>query len=234
MATEDPLGRLQERIGYYFEDLSLLRDSLTHRSFVNEHPEQAPNDNERMEFLGDAILGLAASALLWRQYPVATEGELSRRRADLVCEASLAMIAKNHELGELLRLGRGEEKSGGRDKPRLLASALEALIAAVYLDAGEQEAISVARALLAPHIASIQPGESDYKSRLQEQLQSEGESPPTYVLLGTEGPDHDRVFHVEVRLGEEPLGRGSGRSKLAAEQLAAREALSGLAAREDD
>ncbi len=228
MATEDPLGRLQERIGYSFEDLTLLRDALTHRSFVNEHPDRAPTDNERMEFLGDAILGLAASALLWRQYPTANEGELSRRRADLVCESSLATIARTHELGELLRLGKGEEKSGGRDKSRLLASALEALIAAVYLDAGEQEAISVARALLAPYLVSDSPGESDYKSRLQEQLQREGKSPPSYVLLGTEGPDHDRVFHVEVRLGEQALGRGSGRSKLAAEQLAAREALAAL------
>ncbi len=228
MATEDPLGRLQERIGYSFEDLTLLRDALTHRSFVNEHPDRAPTDNERMEFLGDAILGLAASALLWRQYPTANEGELSRRRADLVCESSLATIGRTHELGELLRLGKGEEKSGGRDKSRLLASALEALIAAVYLDAGEQEAISVARALLAPYLVSDSPGESDYKSRLQEQLQRDGQSPPAYVLLGTEGPDHDRVFHVEVRLGEQALGRGSGRSKLAAEQLAAREALAAL------
>ncbi len=233
MTTEDPLGRLQERIGYYFEDLTLLRDALTHRSFVNERPDLAPNDNERMEFLGDAILDLAASALLWREYPTASEGELSRRRADLVCEASLATIAKNHDLGELLRLGKGEEKSGGRDKPRLLASALEALIAAVYLDAGEQEAISVARALLAPYILSPSPGESDYKSRLQEEIQREGQSPPAYVLLGTEGPDHDRVFYVEVRLGERALGRGRGRSKLAAEQLAAREALATLAMPED-
>src|SRR5690606_25267334 len=129
------------------------------------------------------------------------------------------------DLGSLLRLGKGEEKSGGRDKPRLLASALEALVAAVYLDAGEQEAISVARALLAPHVESLQPGESDYKSRLQVLLQARTKSPPLYALLGTEGPDHDRVFHVEVRLGEQRLGRGSGRSKLDAEQVAAKHAL---------
>lgn len=225
MPTEDPLGRLQEGIGYYFEDLSLLRDALTHRSFVNEHPDRAPNDNERMEFLGDAILDLAASALLWRQYPQAREGELTRRRADLVCESSLAEIARKLEIGELLRLGKGEERSGGREKPRLLASALEALIAAVYLDAGEQEAISVARALLAPYVDALQPGESDYKSRLQELLQGQGKSAPSYALLGTEGPDHDRTFHVEVRHGDQRLGRGSGRSKLIAEQLAAKNAL---------
>lgn len=228
MVMVDPLARLQEGIGYSFEDVALLHDALTHRSFVNERPDLARCDNERMEFLGDAILGVAASALLWRQYPGAREGELTRRRADLVCEGSLAAIARALALGEVLRLGKGEEKSGGREKPRLLASALEALIAAVYLDAGEQEAISVARALLAPYVDSIQPGESDYKSRLQELLQARAKSPPIYALLGTEGPDHDRVFHVEVRLGERRLGRGSGRSKLGAEQLAAKHALSDI------
>jgi ribonuclease-3 len=225
MVMADPFAGLQEGIGYYFEDLELLRDALTHRSFVNERPDLARCHNERMEFLGDSILGLAASALLWRQYPDAREGELTRRRADLVCESSLATIARKLDLGSLLRLGKGEEKSGGRDKPRLLASALEALVAAVYLDAGEQEAISVARALLAPHVESLQPGESDYKSRLQVLLQARTKSPPLYALLGTEGPDHDRVFHVEVRLGEQRLGRGSGRSKLDAEQVAAKHAL---------
>ena len=127
MSVEDPLARLQEAIGYTFEDLALLSDALTHRSFLNERPNLARCDNERMEFLGDAILNLAASALLWRQYPAASEGELTRRRADLVCESSFATIARVVGLGECLRLGRGEEKSGGRDKPRLLASALEAL-----------------------------------------------------------------------------------------------------------
>lgn len=226
--TEDPLARLQDGIGYSFEDLTLLRDALTHRSFVNERPDLAPTDNERMEFLGDAILDLAASALLWRQYPSASEGELSRRRADLVCESALATVARELELGALLRLGKGEEKSGGRVKPRLLASALEALVAAVYLDAGEQEAISVARALLAPHVESVLPGEADYKSRLQELVQARTKNPPIYALIATEGPDHDRVFHVEVRLGDECLGRGSGRSKLSAEQLAAKHALRDL------
>jgi ribonuclease-3 len=228
MVTDDPLARLQEGIGYSFEDLGLLTDALTHRSFLNERPKLARCDNERMEFLGDAILGLAASALLWRQYPSAPEGELSRRRADLVCESALATIARALELGEALRLGKGEEKSGGRDKPRLLASALEALVAAVYLDAGEREAISVARALLAPYVDAIQPGETDYKSRLQELLQARTKSPPVYALLGTDGPDHDRLFHVEVRLGERRLGRGTGRSKLSAEMLAAKHALADI------
>lgn len=228
MVTPDPYARLQEGIGYSFEDLELLRDALTHRSFVNERPHQARRDNERLEFLGDAIFGLAASALLWRQYPNASEGELTRRRADLVCEKGLATIARKLDLGSALRLGKGEEKSGGRDKPRLLASALEALVAAVYLDAGEQEAISVARALLAPYVDSPVPGKSDYKSRLQEELQAKTKTPPVYTLVRSEGPDHERVFHVEVRIGDKRLGQGHGRSKLEAEQAAAKHALSEL------
>ncbi|HJL18540.1 MAG TPA: ribonuclease III [Sandaracinaceae bacterium LLY-WYZ-13_1] len=225
MGNEDRLEELQERIGHEFEDPHLLRDALTHRSFVNERPELAPRDNERMEFLGDAILDLAASALLFRHYPEATEGELSRRRADLVCERGLAAIAQDLELGASLRLGRGEEKSGGRDKPRLLASALEAVVAAIYLDAGEQEAITIARGLLAPHVDALHPGERDYKSRLQESLQAAQQGPPTYVLTATEGPDHERVFEVEARADDETIGRGSGRSKARAEQLAAKDAL---------
>jgi ribonuclease-3 len=228
MPHEDAFDRLQEKIGHFFEDPSHLRDAMTHRSFVNERPDLAPRDNERMEFLGDAILDLAASALLWRQYPEATEGELSRRRADLVCERALAVIARELSLGDALRLGKGEEKSGGRDKPRLLASALEALVAAVYLDAGEQEAITVARGLLAPYVDALAPGERDFKSRLQETLQAAGEDLPTYALSKAEGPDHERVFHVEVRSGEAVLGTGSGRSKLRAEQLAAQDALAKL------
>lgn len=225
MGERDPLDHVQEAIGYTFGDGRFLLDALTHRSFVNERPDLAPRDNERMEFLGDAILDLAASALLWRQYPEAREGELSRRRADLVCERTLAQIARSIRLGAVLRLGKGEEQGGGRDKDRLLASALEALIAAVYLDADEREAISVARALLAPHAAAIRPGERDFKSRLQEKLQGDGKGPPVYELTGAEGPDHDRTFHVSVVLDGAVLGRGSGRSKLRAEQRAAREAL---------
>jgi ribonuclease-3 len=228
MPKEDLLAQLQEHIGHTFDDPILLRDALTHRSFVNERPDLAPRDNERMEFLGDAVLGLAASTLLWRQYPDATEGELTRRRADLVCEKSLAAIARRLELGEVLRLGKGEVRSGGRDKPRLLASALEALLAAVYLDAGDRAAKRVALALLEPHAESLAPGQSDYKSRLQELLQGRRLPPPTYLLVDSEGPDHDRVFHVEVRVAEEALGRGSGRSKSIAEQRAAQVALEAL------
>lgn len=232
MSEEDPLRGLQERLGHVFERREHLEDAVTHRSFVNERPHIARTDNERMEFLGDAILDLAASCLLWERFPEAREGELSRRRADLVCERSLADIAGELDLGACLRLGKGEEKSGGRDKPRLLASALEAAVAAIYLDAGEQEAITIARGLLAPRVDAIEPGERDYKSRLQEVLQRGGNPAPTYALLETEGPDHERVFRVAVLLEERELARGEGRSKARAEQLAAKGALADLEAEE--
>ncbi len=222
------LEKLQEQLGYRFRDDRLLLDALTHRSFSNERPDLATRDNETMEYLGDAILDFAASALLYGHYPKAREGELTRRRADLVCEASLCAIATELELGDALRLGKGEEKSGGRNKPRLLASGLEAVIAAIYLDSNEREAITVGRALLAPYLQASAPGELDFKSRLQESLQSGGGPPPVYELAGSDGPDHDRTFHVHAVYEGRVLGRGSGGSKLRAEQLAARDALSRL------
>ena len=225
MTDDDAIRRLEERLGHDFTVRSHLIDALTHRSFKNERPDLAPRDNERMEFLGDAILDLAASALLFQHYPEAREGELSRRRADLVCERSLAAIGVDLGVGEALRLGRGEDKSGGREKPRLLASAVEALIASVYLDTGEQSAITISRGLLAPYVEAVAPGELDYKSRLQEHMQVGGGPPPTYEMTGSEGPDHDRTFFVEVRLDGRLLGSGRGRSKSEAEQDAARRAL---------
>ncbi|MCB9598399.1 MAG: ribonuclease III [Sandaracinaceae bacterium] len=228
MPDPDPIATIEERLGYGFRDRSRLVDALTHRSFLNERPDLATRDNERMEYLGDAIVDFAASALLFERYPDAREGELTRRRADLVCEAGLTAIAQSLALGDGLRLGRGEDRSGGRTKPRLLASALEAIVAAVYLDGNEQEAITVARALLAPYVDAIAPGELDYKSRLQETLQVGGGPPPVYELVRSDGPDHDRVFHVEARHAGRVVGRGSGGSKLRAEQLAAQDAMGRL------
>ncbi|MCA9610797.1 MAG: ribonuclease III [Myxococcales bacterium] len=230
MPEPDRIAAIEEALGYRFHETSLLVDALTHRSFLNERPDLASRDNERMEYLGDAIVDLAASALLFERYPEAREGELTRRRADLVCEAGLAAIARWLGLGEALRLGRGEDRSGGRTKPRLLASALEALVAAVYLDSDERSAITVARALLAPYVEQTAPGELDYKSRLQEVLQTGGGAPPIYEHVGSDGPDHDRIFHVEAMHDGKPIGRGSGGSKLRAEQLAARDALERLEA----
>jgi ribonuclease-3 len=224
--SQEPARHVAARIGHSFRDFQLLMTALTHRSFVHEHPEQGATDNERFEFLGDAVLGAAAASVLFERYSGAREGELTRRRADLVNERALASIASELGIGDALRLGRGEERSGGRSKPRLLASAFEACIAAIFLDSGIESAMTAARALLGPRLDELAPGERDFKSRLQERMQSRGESTPRYELEHAEGPEHERIFHVTVlRANGELLARGSGRSKLEAEQAAARQAL---------
>lgn len=228
MTPEPDFDALARALGHRFTDAQLLREALTHRSFANEHPDRAPHDNERLEFLGDAVLTLAASALLWERFPEATEGELTRRRADLVCEASLASIARAVALGEALRLGRGEERSGGRGKPRLLCSALEACIAAVYLDAGIGHAIDVVKRLLEPLLDAPMLGQRDAKTRVQELVQALGEGTPRYMVVASTGPDHAREFEVTCISSARELGRGKGRSKLEAEQNAARAALTSL------
>ncbi len=223
------LDGLVANLGHDVQDRALLLQALTHRSFVNERPELAPDHNETLEFLGDSVVGLAAAWLLRERFPEAREGELTRRRADLVCERTLASIADSLALGTYLRLGRGEEQSGGRKKARLLASALEAVVAAVLLDSGVERALAVATRLVEPHVDAMRPGEADYKSRVQELLQGAGRGAPRYILLAREGPDHAGVFFVALELGGEELGRGEGRSKLEAEQAAARAALARLA-----
>jgi len=228
MTPEPDFDAIAQALGHPFADAELLKEALTHRSFANEHPERAPRDNERLEFLGDAVLTLSASALLWERFPQATEGELTRRRADLVCEASLAAIARVLGLGAVLRLGRGEERSGGRSKPRLLCSALEACIAAVYLDGGITLAMQVVKHLLAPLLDAPLLGQRDGKTRVQELVQALGEGTPRYVVLSSSGPDHAREFEVACISNLRELGRGAGRSKLEAEQNAARAALTSL------
>ena len=229
MDAEDSLALIEERLAYTFRDRSVLLDAMTHRSFVNERPDLAPRDNERMEFLGDSILGLAASALLFHGFPDAREGELTRRRADLVCEPALVAVATELGIGAAMRLGKGEELSGGRSKPRLLASALEALIAAVSLDSDEGVALELARRLLAPQLDAQTPGAQDYKSRLQELLQADGGLPPVYDHEESSGPEHERTFHVKAVHGGRVIGQGEGGSKLRAEQLAAKAALDAFA-----
>jgi ribonuclease-3 len=228
MTPQQDLEKVASALGHPFQDISLLRDALTHRSFANEHPEQAPRDNERLEFLGDAVLSLAASALLWECFPDAKEGELTRLRADLVCEAALAELARALELGDALRLGRGEDRSGGRTKSRLLCCALEACVAAVYLDGGLPAAARVVRRLFEPRLSTPRLGQRDYKTRVQEAVQARGGGTPRYVVVQTEGPDHARTFYVSCTSHEREIGRGVGRSKTEAEQDAARAALSVL------
>ncbi len=225
MTPEPDLDAVARALGYRFQDSTLLRDALTHRSFANEYPARAPRDNERLEFLGDAVLSLGASTLLWERFPRASEGELTRRRADLVCEAGLAQIARELGVGDILRLGRGEAKSGGRNKPRLLCSALEALIAAVYVDGGDAAALDVVRRLLEPKLGAPELGQRDFKTRLQERVQAVGSPAPRYVVIETTGPDHALEFRVSCVCGERELATGSGRSKIEAEQSAARVAL---------
>jgi ribonuclease-3 len=212
-------------LGYAFTDPAPLFDALTHRSFANERPTRAPRDNERLEFLGDAVAGMVASTLLWERFPSATEGELTRRRADLVCEGTLAELARGIGIGSALRLGRGEERSGGRDKPRLLASALEACLGAVFLDGGAEAATAVGRQLFAERIDNAAPGAKDFKSRVQELVQGRGGDAPRYELIRADGPDHARTFHVAILVSGQTVAEGSGRSKLEAEQAAAESAL---------
>jgi len=228
MTPEPDFHAVALALGYRFQNLELLRDALTHRSFANEHPERAPQDNERLEFLGDAVISLCASTLLWERFPGASEGELTRRRADLVCEAGLAAIARELGLGPSLRLGKGEDRSGGRAKPRLLCSAFEAVIAAVYLDGGLSEAARVVNTLVEPRLDAPLLGQRDYKTRVQEVVQSHGGDTPRYAVVETTGPDHARQFHVSCVSDQRELGRGSGRSKIEAEQEAARAALEAL------
>lgn len=222
---DDASSRLCRELGYSFADTGLLLDALTHRSFKNERPDIAPTDNERLEFLGDAVVGLVVASVLCSQFPDADEGELTRRRADLVSERGLFEAAEAIGLADALRLGKGEQKSGGRSKPRLLASALEALVGAVYLDGGADSAFAVGRRIFEPRLHTSAPGHRDAKSRAQEWAQANLGGTPVYRLLGTDGPDHAREFSVALELHDEEVATGTGRSKIDAEQAAASAAL---------
>ncbi len=211
-------------LGHVFLRPALLEEALTHRSFVHEHAAGA-RDNERLEFVGDAVVGLVVGTLLHEHFPDAREGELTQRRAALVSGPALARLAAELGIGAALRLGRGEERSGGRDKPRLLAGALEACFAAVYLDGGVDAAMAIGRPLFAPLLDAQSPGALDFKTRLQERLQASGRSAPRYEIVAADGPEHERAFHVALRIDGELAGEGRGRSKSEAEQQAARVAL---------
>lgn len=212
-------------LGYSFADAALLVDALTHRSFRNERPDLASTDNERLEFLGDAVVGLVVASMLYTHFPDADEGELTRRRADLVSEKGLTEAAESIGIGDALRLGKGEEKSGGRSKPRLLSSALEACIGAIYTDGGVAAAFDAARRVFEPRLHTSAPGHRDAKSRAQEWAQAHLGATPSYRILSSEGPDHDREFTAALELNDEPIATGQGRTKVEAEQAAAESAL---------
>lgn len=220
---------LEHAVGYRFRDRALLQEALTHRSRANEAGGTLP-DNQRLEFLGDSILGFLVGRELYLCHPGCTEGELSRHRAALVDEENLARLAQALDLGSYLLLGKGEEKSGGRGKKSLLADAYEALIAAVYLDGGMQQVQLLVERQFGHLVAGGTPAAltRDYKTELQELTQSRLGTVPRYELLATAGPDHDRSYRVAVHVGNSVAGEGSGRSKKVAQQDAARAALEKL------
>ena len=211
-------------IGYTFKNKELIEQALSHSSYANEK-KRAGGSNERLEFLGDSVLSIVVSDYLYKNINV-PEGELTKMRASLVCEKSLFVFAQQIQLGEFLHLGKGEENTGGRERPSILADAFEAVIAAIYLDGGMESA--------AKHILRFMPEDikrtkkpvlSDFKTLLQEVVQKNPEEKVEYVLIGEEGPDHNKRFVVEVCLNSQVIGKGKGKSKKEAEQLAAKEAL---------
>jgi len=222
---ENPYARLEGRLGYSFRERARLESALTHKSYVNENPAWGRPDNERLEFLGDAVLDLVVGHLLMEAAPERTEGELSKTRATLVNELGLADVAAELGLGEWLFLGRGEEQSGGRRKPSVLADACEAVVAAVYLDGGFAEAFEVVRRLFGTRVSQARDGGAhDYKTRLQE-LAARKKVQVRYHVVAELGPDHDKTFEIAVAIGERELARATGKTKKEAEQRAAAEAL---------
>ena len=210
---------LQEVLHYTFKNPALLRIALTHTSYANES-KGATTHNERLEFLGDSVLSVVVADYLFHQSG-RPEGELTRMRASLVSEDALFQFAQEIQLGEYLRLGRGEERCGGRTRPSVVSDAFEAVIAALYLDGG----MEVARKFILPFITEGKHAEADYKTRLQEIVQQNPEERLSYVVESESGPDHDKHFVVAVRFNSDRVARGEGRSKKAAEQCAAKEAL---------
>jgi len=223
------LTALQQTLGISFNDPSLLEQALVHSSYVNENPGIATS-NERLEFLGDAILGFIIAEELYQRFPQSSEGEMTRLRSSLVRRDALSRMARAISLGNYLYLGRGEEASGGRRKPANLAGALEAIIAAISLDQGLRAARDFVLKLVDKELNKVlsQGIEPDYKSQLQELVQARQQPTPAYRVIEAVGPDHDRRFTVEVRVGDSVLGRGSGKSKKSAEAEAARSALDQL------
>ncbi len=229
-ANNDHFIELENALGYRFANRGFLLEALTHKSFVHESGEESDRDNQRLEFFGDAVIGFFVSAKLLERYPKVREGKLSKIRASLVNEKTLANLAGSIMLGRYLRLGRGEEKTGGREKHSVLADAYEALVAAVYLDGGAEAAGRLVEKHFGPLMmeSADKFGGRDYKTRLQEVVQEMCGEPPGYSLVSESGPPHERVFCVSVSVGGKYLGKGTGKSKKEAEQAAAREALAGL------
>lgn len=218
-------SELESVLGYRFKDRALLEQALRHASWCNEQSGDRVEDNERFEFLGDAVLDLVVGDRLMTRYPQLREGELSVTRAQVVSETGLSEVAAQLGIGQWIRLGKGEEKSGGRSKPSILADAFEALLAAVYLDGGFEAVQGMVVRLLAHRIETVEfKGFYDFKTRLQELAQARLKATPTYHVVQELGPDHDKRFVVAVSLGKDEWARAVGKSKKEAEQMAAAEA----------
>lgn len=221
------MNRLEKKLGYHFQDIGLLEHAMTHSSYANEHRGEGLTSNERLEFLGDSVLGVVVADYLFHEHPDMPEGELTRTRAALVCEGSLHEVAEALELGRCLRLGKGEDAGGGRKRPSILADATEAMLAAVYLDGG-MEAVRPIICSLILDKEQEKSADRDYKTALQELVQRTPGAAVSYRLVRESGPDHCRSFEMEASVDGKVIGCGEGRTKKEAEQMAAKTALEKL------
>ena len=219
---------LEEKLGYRFQDRSLLEHALTHSSYANEHHLGSIRSNERLEFLGDSILGMIVADHLYRAFPTLPEGDLTRLRANLVCENSLVLVAKALDLGSYLKLGKGENVCGGRSRPSILADAVEAILAAVFLDGGLDYDRDIIQRFILDNMEAVNQASRDHKTCLQELIQRKSGQSLSYELTGSSGPDHNKTFTISVLLNGTPIGEGSGHSKKEAEQAAANAAIQRL------
>ena len=222
------LKDLEAEIGYHFHNISLLQNALPHSSYATERWHNSLLSNERLEFLGDSVLGMLVAEYLFRNFPDRPEGELTRMRADMVCEQTLAAAAERIGLGTHLLLGHGEEQGGGRTRSSILADAMESVIAACFLDGGIEAALQIVRKYIFVEVPVTKLHNADYKTRLQEMVQQKKNQVLSYTLVGQSGPDHDKRFDVEVSLNGKVVGSGSGSSKKRAEQMAAKNAIEKL------
>ena len=222
------INELEKAIGYQFRNITLLQNALSHSSYANERWHDSLKSNERLEFLGDSVLGMVVAEHLYRTFPDRPEGELTRMRADMVCEKTLATVANQLGLGQHLMLGKGEELGGGRNRDSILADAVESVIAACYLDGGMDAAVQFIQKFILVNVPVTKLHNADYKTALQELVQQKKNQVLAYRLVGESGPDHDKQFQVELTLNGEVVGVGIGSSKKRAEQAAAHAAIERL------
>ena len=222
------INELEKAIGYQFRNITLLQNALSHSSYANERWHDSLKSNERLEFLGDSVLGMLVAEHLYRTFPNRLEGELTRMRADMVCEKSLATVANRLDLGRHLMLGKGEESGGGRNRDSILADAVESVLAACYLDGGMDAALQFVQKFILVNVPVTKLHNTDHKTALQELVQQKKNQVIAYHLVGESGPDHDKEFRVEVTLNGETVGFGIGSSKKRAEQAAAQAAIEKL------